>query len=406
MKKYIKFILLVIFFIFSLAALIIFLEYSKNKPTMSNEVLNYFSKCQPIITWMSGVHSFANDTYFWMSYLGFDNFIELCGNSTWGFYAVDVFVFLPILGIVTCFTWSVYLLSFVFNKMRRVDVLSFLKTINIVWRTILIIAVMIMLINFITIESFESSKYSSDLFLKWYNQSPINDGKIINLNGNNIILDSLNLFSAILQFGGTKEFLNEIPAPYGGSMISLIFLVPILAFIAFALFCSYYGARIILVGHNLGVGKKIEEISRWAKYQNIASKREVNSRYFKNVPLMIMIPTCLMAIIFPVLIPLNFQEHKASSIIFIIFSLILLILIFIPTYLIFYKVKKMQPAKYNLYILIQIILIFVVGFIWQLILWIFFYNKFVYLDYVPLIIILVYFICSITAYLIFISKKY
>ncbi len=402
--KYLRFILLALLLIFFIAWISVLIPLSSNwrslLPTSVGELQNEIGFIP---------NDFFHLTNFWVSYLQMDNFIKVMNNSTWSFYVIDSYCLLPLLVVVTFLLVGFWGFNGLIKKKRRVEIKKDFITLSLFFRIFLILTILFFLIGFIIVEAYEKKALNSnfnDLYGDASTFITINgDEAIYNDGSNNIIvlLDSVHLIGILLSKG---DFWNSSITSSmfiaGGSI--LIIVLPILAITTLWLLLFYLIHRSLLLEYGLPVNPNWQKTKQKFSYSNIASRKEVIQRFFSKIGLLIMIPIFLVFMIIPSWFPEYFDRYRIQNIIVMIFSIVIIFLAFIPSYFILFKVSAMKPAKYNLFIYLQMVTLVSVGFIWQMLIWIVLDSNYLFYDYVPIIFFGLYIGLSYFAYILFLTK--
>ncbi len=401
-KKYIKYINLGLFLFFVILSTVFFLVLKNKNLSISNSNLGELSSVPSIKEWNSTSHNLYSNTNFWISYLGFNNFIHISKNNFWNAYVISTIFFLPIFSIVCFIQWGSFLLNFVFARIRRIDLIKRNKIMTIIFLIILSLFLIVLFVNTIIVESYENNKIIFEQFEYYYGTI---SNKVISINNRSILLDIIRLLNVFIADNNLHALTNnDIPSACANSMIVIIIVVPILAFLVVLLFTILTSFYTVLYRYNL-IGERIRRIKLWVRYKNISTKKEVIERYFECPATITTMITFLFSMIFPVLIPIYFFQFPIIYIILILMDICVIILSFLPIMFLIFYTKSMQPHAYNLCIFIQICVFLVVGLFWQIFIWIVWNNRFIYFDYVPLIVILLYLISSFISIYLFARNK-
>ncbi|WP_425379455.1 motility-associated protein Scm1 [Spiroplasma endosymbiont of Stenodema calcarata] len=320
---------------------------------------------------------------FLLSYGSFQAIFSLNGFGLFKFWVIDLYIFIPILGLIAAGT-AIFVLVLLTNatvahwKWNARLLVGKILTIGGGINLYVALFLGLFLVSFADDGSFvhAQEKY-------WYNLT--NGGLVTWTNQIQYQPNIFSILGLIINQKGLSAFFEQAPGLLQVGGVLIIFVAPI-AIVKITIGLAIRIAIELLLPssstHQGGIGASFVH---WLKYINISSRREFRQRLGSNFGMILLMVGFLVVMIFPAFTSTTW--YVTGNWIILTTAILLIVVSFIPLYFMLFCLARLQQFSYNLLMFVQMLTWLAIGLIWQILMWTEFRQYFQYPAVVPIVMI-------------------
>ena len=328
----------------------------------------------------------ANSAYnllnFLLSYASFQGIFALDGFSLFKFWALDLYIFLPIFGIISAGTGLFVLILLLNVKSPHWKWNIRLKVGKLCLWIGAVSCYIALFLGLFLISITDNSHTVNGYKEIWYGTN-IDDGVIHWTNRQPYQPNVFSIFGIIMNQNGLDGIFNLANGAIKAGAIFLVFLTPISLTLLVIGLALRMAISILMPSSSSYRGNN--QFLAWLRFINISTKKELRARMRSNIGMIVLGIGFAVIMIFPAFI--STKKYVATNYILLVISILLMAISLIPIYFMWYRLSQLQQFSYNLLMFLQMLIWLVIGLIWQILMWTEFKAFFQFPAYVPIITI-------------------